>query len=247
MTWNVLSGRDEAHSNVDLEAVAAAIAALDADVVALQELDRQLPRTGEVDQLACVARHLGWFSIFAPALLGEPGGEWTAATDGDPGGPAYGIGLLTRQAPLRWRRLRLPGGGRAPRHRRRGGHAAWDAEPRVAIQAELAVGAGTASVTATHLSYMPWRGARQLRALLAAAGQRRPALLAGDFNLPPWAVRGLTPGWASAGGDATYPAHEPRIQVDHILGRGARPGPARTQRFPVSDHVALLSDVTLRA
>lgn len=98
---------------------------------------------------------------------------------------------------------------------------------------------------ATHLSYMPWRGARQLRALLPAAGRALPAVLLGDLNLPPWAVRGLAPGWRTAGGDGTYPADDPRIQVDHILGRGVHLRPAATRDLPVSDHRALVCEAQL--
>ena len=246
-TWNLLSCRDPEHGQVNLDAVAAGIAALDCDVVALQEVDRCLARTGESDQLAELASRLGYTGVYAPALLGDPGGRWASAGDTDPGGPAYGVGVLTRRPPLSWKRLRLPGGGTGHHGRRARDHSpGWDAEPRVALQVELDVGGSHLWFTATHLSYMPWRGARQLRSLLAAARRRRPAVVAGDLNLPPWAVRRLAPRWRSAGGDATYPADNPRIQIDHILGAGVRVGPAHTRSLGVSDHIALVADVTLR-
>ena len=247
-TWNLLSGRDPADEQVKLDAVAEGIASLDPDVIALQEVDRCLPRTSETDQLADLAQLLGYTGVYAPALLGEPGDLWEEATDPDPGGPAYGIGVLARRPPLSWRRLRLPGGGTGHRGRRSRDHSpGWDSEPRVALQVELDVGGRRLWFTATHLSYMPWRGARQLRSLLGPARRRRPAVLAGDLNLPPWAARRLAPRWRSAGGAPTYPADNPRIQIDHILGAGVRLSPARAHALGVSDHRALVADVTLRS
>lgn len=58
-TWNILSGRRLDRVTVDLDAVAGAIASLDADVVALQEVDRCLERTGNEAQLEEIARATG--------------------------------------------------------------------------------------------------------------------------------------------------------------------------------------------
>lgn len=242
----MLSGVAPATGGIDLDAAVESLRSVDADVLAVQEVDRLLPRSGTTSQLQDMADALGYVAIFAPALLGDPLQGGTSPSGRDPGGPAYGIGLLTRWPPLRWRRLRLPGGGdtRSPHPAR--SSPGWDREPRVAVQAQLPVGDGILSVTTTHLSYLPWRGARQLRALLPAAGRRQPAVLLGDFNLPPWAVARLAGGWDSAGGEATYPADAPRIQVDHILGRGVALGRARARRLPVSDHIALVSDLEVR-
>lgn len=246
-TWNLLSAVDPADGQVKLDAVAAGIASLDAEAIALQEVDRCLARTGETDQLAELAGRLGYTGVYGPALLGEPGDRWEEVAGADPGGPAYGIGVLARRPPLGWRRLRLPGGGTGHRGRRARDRApGWDAEPRVALQVELDLDGHHLWFTATHLSYMPWRGARQLRNLLGAARRRRPAVVAGDLNLPPWAVRRLAPRWRWAGGGATYPADNPRVQIDHILGAGVRLGTAHTHSLGVSDHIALVADVTLR-
>ena len=54
-TFNLLHGLDVRSNRVDLDAIAEAIDALDVDVVAVQEVDRGLPRSGELDQVAELA------------------------------------------------------------------------------------------------------------------------------------------------------------------------------------------------
>jgi endonuclease/exonuclease/phosphatase family metal-dependent hydrolase len=200
---------------------------LGADVLALQEVDRALERSSCVDQVAALADALGWHGWFSPALLGDPDARWRQVRGGDPGGPAYGVGLLSRfpaSSPAvraaTARATPLPGGGDGHRRPRGGPNPGWDREPRVALRVTLATPAGPLDVTTTHLSYLPWRGVRQLRRAAAHARSAR-AVLAGDLNLPPGVVAGALPRWHRAGGDEpTYPAHEPRWRVDHVLVRG---------------------------
>jgi endonuclease/exonuclease/phosphatase family metal-dependent hydrolase len=224
-TFNLLHGMDMRTGRVDLAAAAHAIAALRLDVVALQEVDRALPRSGGVDQVAALAAELGLRGVFGPALLGDPDTRWTAIGARDPGGPAYGVGLLSALPIVDSCRAVLPGGGdggRAP-----GASPAnpgWDREPRTALTGVLDVGGRALRVTSVHLSYLPWRGLAQLRAAARAAvgDGGEPAVLAGDCNLPVWPVRSLLGGaWTHAGGAPTYPAWGPRLQVDQIAVTGS--------------------------
>ena len=66
-TWNLLHGIDVRTRRVDIGVVADGIAALDADVVAVQEVDRELIRSGGIDQVGALADKLGWHGVFAPA------------------------------------------------------------------------------------------------------------------------------------------------------------------------------------
>lgn len=62
---NAASGRDLRSGRVDTPALVHAVARLDADVVAVQEVDHLLPRSGGVDQTALLAAGLrahGWFA-----------------------------------------------------------------------------------------------------------------------------------------------------------------------------------------
>jgi endonuclease/exonuclease/phosphatase family metal-dependent hydrolase len=61
--WNVKSGRDSS-----IEAIAARLAALDGDVITLQEIDSNTRRTGRVDQPSFLGQALGLNYIFAPTI-----------------------------------------------------------------------------------------------------------------------------------------------------------------------------------
>lgn len=105
-TLNLCSGRGPDGSHLSSSALAAALSELDADVVSLQEVDRDQPRSGSVDQAAVAADALGATdSRFAPALVGThepmtPGTRrsWTASpavaldVGGAMGGSAVDVG-----------------------------------------------------------------------------------------------------------------------------------------------------------
>jgi endonuclease/exonuclease/phosphatase family metal-dependent hydrolase len=246
-TWNIFGGRTWDGARVDLDLTLATLRRLDADVVALQEVDRDLPRSGGVDQARVLAEALGMSFRFAPALLGTPGHQrgWRPVDPGvdDPGGPAYGIALLSRLPLGRVEVVRLP---------RRGGE-----EPRVAQVAEVAVGGRPLTVTGTHLSFVPRSGVAQLRALLRrldGRGGRR--LLLGDLNLCWPLVRAVAwPGWRPLVRGGTFRnrppgSRRPRVQLDHVLAagrgrplaaqaRGAQASRARVVSGPASDHLAV--------
>lgn len=226
-SYNLLHGLSvRARGALDLAAAADAVAELGAEVVALQEVDRGLARTGGVDQAGFVAERLGATAVFAPALLGSPDGSWRVVGEDDPGTPGYGVAVVSRLPVRAVRRIALPGGGdgqRAPRAAADAGvNPGWDREPRTALAVDVELGDGTVTVATTHLSYLPWRGVRQLRAAVAAVAARPgPSVLLGDLNLPCWPVRlALRDGWRHAGGRATYPAWRPRVQTDQLLVRG---------------------------
>lgn len=224
-SWNLLHGLDVRTGCIDLGAVAAGIDALDVEVVAVQEVDREQRRTGRVDQVAELAKRLGWHGVFAPALLGDPARRWGPGPGAgpDPGGPAYGIGLLSRHPLLEVERRPLPGGGAGERRPEDVGRTlpGRDHEPRVALRARVAPPDGLGIVVATsHLSYVIWRGARQLRAAAAwVAACGTPAVLMGDLNLPMPLLRPALAGtgWAAAPAAATFPSWRPGMQLDHVL------------------------------
>lgn len=245
-SYNLLHGRDLSQRGaIDLAAAAAAIAELDADVVALQEVDRGQDRSGSVDQVADLAEALGMFGVFCPALQGDPDRSWEPADD-DRGGAAYGVGLLTRLELAGSERVDLPGGGagaRSPNASLR--NPGWDHEPRVAMCATVRAGDWTLAVIVTHLSYMPWRAIRQLRRAVGTAAS--PRVLVGDLNLPAWAVRAAVPAWRHAGGQATFPAWRPRLQMHHVLIDGAVDvDQAVAHPRTTSDHRPLVVDLRRR-
>ncbi len=100
VTCNIWSGRGADGLVVDPERLGRVLARLDADVLALQEVDRDQDRSGGADLAAVVAQASGALHHrFAPALLGVPDGRWSVPHDGvDPGGPAYGVATMARSA-----------------------------------------------------------------------------------------------------------------------------------------------------
>ncbi len=244
-TWNLLHGLDVRTGRIDLGTVAADIEAMGVDVVALQEVDRGLRRTGRVNQVEELARRLGWHGTFAPALLGDPQRGWTPGPGSgpDPGGPAYGIGLISRAPMTGVARRALPGGGHGERRPEHVGRVlpGWDREPRAVLRACV----GEVVVATTHLSFQVWRSVRQLRVALAFAGPG-PAILLGDLNLPfPVLCTALVgSGWRAAGAGKTYPSWRPNMQLDHVLRRGADAGQVRVGARGPSDHLPVTATVT---
>ncbi|WP_432484436.1 endonuclease/exonuclease/phosphatase family protein [Kineococcus esterisolvens] len=253
-TFNILHGRSLEDDRVDVDRYAAAIASLDADVVALQEVDRAQERSARADLTAVAAEALGAREHrFVAALSGTPGATWMAATGREqPEEAAYGIALLSRLPVRSWEVVRLPSvpwtvpvvfpGRRRPQ--------LVSDEPRVAVVAvveEPATGR-CLTVASTHLSFVPGWNSWQLRRL-ARTLHRSPApvVLMGDLNLEPEAVRrgsGMRPLVRAD----TFPAHAPERQLDHVLVGGDAPTPLRvdgagSRRLPLSDHLALTVDL----
>lgn len=260
-SFNVLHGRSLADGLVSTERLVAACASLRADVLALQEIDRNQARSGGVDQTAAIAGAMGaraW--RFEPALVGEPGATWRAAEEGDhAAGPAggdadpasaeagYGVGLVSRLPVRAWHVVRL----RAARVRApvavpggRGRFILLPDEPRVALAAEVETGAGPLIVATTHLSFVPGWNLFQLRRVtraLAALGP--PCVLLGDLNVPGSLPARVT-GWRSLAKLRTFPGANPAMQIDHALGHGRLPPTtaATAPELPLSDHRALVVD-----
>jgi endonuclease/exonuclease/phosphatase family metal-dependent hydrolase len=249
-TFNLLSGRSVTDGQVRAEDLRDAAAALDADVVGLQEVDRAQDRSGGVDQTALVAEALGarW-SRFVPAVDGTPGGAWTASATDDGSladGPGYGVALVSRLPVLSWRVRRF---GPAPLGMpllvpgSRGLTRVPD-EPRVALAAVLQGPTGPLTVITAHLSFVPGWNVRQLRAVARwARSMPAPRLLLGDLNLP-GAVPRLVTGWTQLARVPTYPSWRPRVQFDHVLTDASMSvEAARALPLQVSDHCALVVDL----
>ena len=85
-------------ARVELDRLVDSIRQLDADVLALQEVDLDQPRSAMADLTAVAADAMGAVSHrFVAAISGTPGATWMAATGREqPGTAAYGIALLSR-------------------------------------------------------------------------------------------------------------------------------------------------------
>lgn len=239
LTYNVhrCVGTDR---RLDVARVADVIAALEPDIVALQELDVGRARTGGVDQAHEIARRLEMAFHFHPAMAVEE--------------ELYGDAILTRLPESRMQVGALPG---YPRIR--------GLEPRGAVWIAVDLDGTWVQVINTHLGLVPQEQRLQARAIAGPAwvGDERcagPAILLGDFNATVGSVVYRT--LASVMTDArlhaarrepttTFPSGFPLVQIDHvfvspeILVRGMfAPYTPATRR--ASDHLPLVMDFEVR-
>ena len=192
---------------------------LGADVLALQEVDVRVARSGWADQAAVVAEATGLEPAFGQArrlCLGR-----------------YGNALLGRNGLSDVEVIRLPREGRA--------------EPRVAVLATVAVGAGL-SVAATHLSTRRPEAIAQLEAVMAALVARPgPHVLLGDLNLGPDEVQPMVDAAGLTLADPavpSYPASAPRRRIDHVAVSGLSVEAVEVlPAAPVSDHRPVLAEL----
>ncbi|MEE6294559.1 endonuclease/exonuclease/phosphatase family protein [Georgenia wangjunii] len=250
LTLNLQHGRSadrDAHAP-DAASLAAALAGLEADVVALQEVDKGQARSSRVDQTRVVAEALGmpWARFAAEFAGNERGLRRRPRPAHVPDGSGYGVALLSRYPVTSWhvRPLR-PGPMRVPRRTGAGWGVAGRyvrVDPaRVCLAAVLATPAGPLSVAVTHLSVDVPTARRQLAesawALRTLPG---PHVLLGDLNLTGPDAEAAT-GMSRLAVADTFTARRPRRQIDHVLGGpGVRAaGPAEVRRLAISDHLAL--------
>lgn len=247
-TFNILHGRSPADDRVDIDRFADAVKSLDADVLALQEVDRNQPRSANADLTAVAAEAMGAVEHrFVAALSGSPGATWMAATgDEQPDAAAYGIALLSRYPVQSWEVVRLASTPTRVPMRFQGSRrpVLVRDEPRVAVAARIETPQGEITVANAHLSFVGWWGRHQLRTVMKSLEDVDPLLLVGDLNMSlarARAIAAMTP----LVGEATFPAPNPREQLDHVLARGevGRVVDTNVHELPLSDHRALSVDL----
>ncbi|MCB9645994.1 MAG: endonuclease/exonuclease/phosphatase family protein [Deltaproteobacteria bacterium] len=198
------------------------------DVLALQEVDRGVPRSGGAHQARVMAERLGMSFAFAGTLRVE-GGD-------------YGIALLSRWPLLQVARhdLVVP----------------YTSEPRAVIEARVQGPTGPLHVLATHADFLPWSAAAHGRALARRAaplsGQR--LVVMGDLNAGPGMAgpramvqAGLHDAVGGFDDGPTF-VDPPRLRVDYILldpplAAGLQGG--RRIMEVMSDHYPVVADVDL--
>jgi endonuclease/exonuclease/phosphatase family metal-dependent hydrolase len=256
----------------DQQKLGAAIQAVGADVIGIQEVDEQLARSGMVSQTAFIASAMNtqqWG--FAPVMVGTPGEKWrklnsldikviTAENcesnrqsniDGN-----YGIGIVSKVPVKHWDRLELgnsPFGMPLviPAENKKGKQSIRFIyvadEPRVALAATLNNGW---TVINTHLSFVPGVNYWQLRKIKHWAKKlsqqyKTQVLIIGDMNLPK-GLPAIASTWNSLVTQNSYPSWGAKIQFDYILSDTLQP--VQFQALPtvvtgMSDHLPLSVEI----
>jgi endonuclease/exonuclease/phosphatase family metal-dependent hydrolase len=242
-TFNIHHGVG-ANGDLDLSRTAAAIADLDADLVGLQEVDRNWAGRSEfADQAVDLANRLDMHLAFGASLSRRR--RWRAKQQGQ-----YGNALLSRFPIRNVETTLLP--------RPRGG------EQRALLDTEVDVHGVVLRCLVTHLHHLT-RSERlaQVEAINATVtGHQMPTVLLGDLNSAPgsaeirtltehlvdaWVVRGLVAGpGGSNGKGCTYSAQTPFMRIDYVL---ASPDIAveqvRVATTDASDHLPVAADLRL--
>ncbi|BBX65848.1 endonuclease/exonuclease/phosphatase [Mycobacterium saskatchewanense] len=247
-TFNILHGRTVG-DGVDPARLSDAVRRLNPDVLSLQEVDCDQPRSELADLTAVAAEAMGAVEHrFVAAISGTPGATWMAATGHEqPGTATYGIALLSRFPAASWQVVRLPRiPMRFPMYLPEPGRVmVVDEEPRAAVIAQLHTPKGGLTVANTHLSFVPGWNRRQLRRLVRdLRGFPGPRLLTGDLNMTPATVRRWS-GMRPLAVAKTFPADVPDRQLDHILTDDSRLRGAavNAELMPISDHRPLAVDL----
>ena len=220
------------------ERIAAVIAEMSVDVVALQEVDLRRRRSAGADQTKMIAEQLGWHSHFHPAMRRDD--------------EHYGNAIISRYQLIFRRAVELP--GRPPFFCR---------ENRAAIEVEIETSLGPVHIINTHLG-LGWRE-RFVQAQLFTSAEWRavivggtPLILLGDFN----SLRGSRPyrtlnrhlrdvrEFTQAGSIRTFPTRFPTLTVDHIfVNEALQPVSLTVHRSPLariaSDHFPLVAEFVL--
>jgi endonuclease/exonuclease/phosphatase family metal-dependent hydrolase len=235
LTYNVhrCVGADR---RLDVGRIADVIAALEPDIVALQELDVGRARTDGVDQALEIATRLEMTFHFNAAVRVEE--------------EQYGDAILTSYPE------RLVGAGALP-----GLNPALRLEPRGALWVAVKIGDVELQVINTHLGLAPREQQLQAAALagphwLGKEDCRPPAILLGDFNATRTSVvyRTLTRRFDEARSLAptrrptsTFPARLPFLRIDHVfVSDGVKvldlDAPYTAATRAASDHLPLVMD-----
>ena len=205
----------------DYQRIADVIKAISPDLVAIQEADSATQRSEGVYTLRELADRTGMLPLYAPAI--------------DYQGGKYGVGILSKEKPLKTRRIPLPG----------------REESRILLIAEFE----KYVFACTHLSLTPEDRLASVAVINDAVRDiAKPLLLAGDMNFVPGSApqRALSETFVILNDTTghTIPANLPKRCIDYICGyKNGHTYDVLNQQVinePVaSDHLPVFVDVRL--
>lgn len=194
VSYNIRHGRGM-DDVVDPERIAAVIRTLAPDVVCLQEVDKDQPRSGHIDLTQVMADLLEMEGVFGPNYY---------FNDGE-----YGNATLSRFPILEHDNLALPNPD--------------NVEPRGALRTVIEVDGVPVEIWNTHWGLRPHERAEQSAAMLERLAEEKPVLVIGDLNEAVDAtgvaalLGPLRDTWNPDAGVGTVPVDNPRRRIDYIL------------------------------
>ena len=195
VSYNIHAGRGM-DGKVDLKRIAEVIRREKPDLVALQEVDKFVSRSGNVDIAKELATLLGMHHAFGKTI--------------DLGRGEYGNAVLSRFPIDKSTIHRLPGEG----------------EARAVLQVDVMIGGKPLTFCSTHFDHRSGETrqiqAKAMDEALLAIGH--PLIVAGDFNARPGSdtMERIATSWhlvKKLGSPLTSPASEPRAEIDYIITR----------------------------
>jgi endonuclease/exonuclease/phosphatase family metal-dependent hydrolase len=233
VTANLLHGISLADGQIHYAEIVRELTELRPDVLAIQEVDAYQSRSESMHQTELLAEAVGTDASwrFVPAIVGEPGATWSAATDEHISGHdiepshatqanGYGVGLIVRWPVQSWHVIRVaPFRFRTPVFIPGMNKWIWiDDEPRVCVAAVCETPLGLRTFASTHLSFVPgWNFGQLRRVAHALSALPGPRFLLGDLNLPS-PIPKLISRWRPLTERLpTFPGPAPKMQLDHVL------------------------------
>lgn len=223
LSYNIHHGRG-LDGEVDLERIAKVIKSAQPDLVALNEVDKGVNRSGKLDEPAELARLTGMHHAFEKNIEYD-GGE-------------YGNAILSRWPIEKTENVPLP--------------SHYEGEQRGMLMVKVASDEGQSLwFAATHLDYRPNDAERvasteAIEKLIASRFAGQHFVLAGDFNALPKSrvIEQLARTWMIAETGYTFPADEPVRRIDYVMARPVaawRVRSAKVLKAPLeSDHRPVL-------
>ncbi|MCK5581732.1 MAG: endonuclease/exonuclease/phosphatase family protein [Candidatus Omnitrophica bacterium] len=239
MTYNVHScvGMD---GKTSPERIARVIGRHEPDIVALQELDKRRPRTGNIDQPHIIAKELEMICHFHPSISIEE--------------EHYGNAIMSRYP------IELIYAGQLPTLNNKP-----NLESRGAIWVNINVGNASIQIVNTHLGLDRKERLKQAQALmsedwLGKTSCEDPAILCGDFNALPGspAFKHITQKYSDAQYELdnhrphpTWFSHYPIGRIDHVFTSPkievVNVEVSKTKLDKISsDHLPLIVDVRIK-
>jgi endonuclease/exonuclease/phosphatase family metal-dependent hydrolase len=216
LSYNIRNGKGM-DNKVDYDRTATVLKNSKADIIALQELDSVTKRNGGENTIQVLADKTGLFQVYGSAIPYQGG--------------KYGVGILSKQKPLKYYTVPLPG----------------REEERVLLIAEFT----KYVIFCTHLSLTAEDRIASIAIINEQAEKfRKPIYLLGDLNAEPAskAITSLKQKWKMLSGEEpTFPATLPKKCIDFIFTYKSKKAKVRSSEVlnePVtSDHRPVLVEV----